>query len=256
MNIAVLMRPVPDPVEELEISQDGADLDRDYLGYVVNEFDEHALEEGLLIKEEVGGTITVLAPGSADEIDDILYTALAKGADRAVRLGSDVGPLDAHSLAKLFTDALSDMEFDLVLTGVQAADELTGQVSALVASMLRLPHISVATAARPTTAGVTVTKEFWAGITADYEVVLPAVLGVQAARQAPRYVAISRIRQAQQGDGLAEAETAPPPGGSVTVTAMRLPDAGDGAEMLGGDAEAAAERIIEILRAAGVVQGG
>ncbi len=256
MNIAVLMRPVPDPVEELEISPDGADLDRDYLGYVVNEFDEHALEEGLLIKEQVGGTITVLAPGSADEIDDILYTALAKGADRAVKLGTDVGPLSAHALARLFTDALSDIDFDLVLTGVQAADELDGQVSVLVASMLRLPHISVVTATEPIAAGVRVTKEFWAGITADYEVTLPAVLGVQAARQAPRYVAISRIRQAQQGEGLVEADAVPPERGSVRITAVRLPEAEDGAEMLGGDAEAAAERIIEILRAAGVVQGG
>jgi electron transfer flavoprotein beta subunit len=143
--------------------------------------------------------------------------------------------------------------FDLILCGVQAPDELEGQVSALVASALGVPHVSVVTGTKPSGSGLTVTKEFWGGLTAEYEVRLPAVLGVQAAREAPRYVAVSRIRQAQQAGPLNEVDVEIPSSESrITITEMRVPESGEHAEMIGGDEIAAAERIVEIIRQAGV----
>jgi electron transfer flavoprotein beta subunit len=251
MKIAVLMRAVPDPVEELEI--DGEDLDRDFLGFVLNEFDDHALEEALLLKEEVGGSLTAYAIGTADEVEHMLHTAIAKGADDARMLGEDLDALDAHAQAATFTEAIRDGGYDLILSGVQAADELDGQVAMLVAASLDLPHMSVVVTTAPHGDGLKVTKEYWGGITAEYQVRLPAVLGVQTAREAPRYVAVARIRQAQESGDLESVEMAQPdPGGRIHVTAMRLSDTGDGAEMIEGDEEAAAERIHEILSAAGV----
>ncbi len=253
MDIVVLLRPVPDPVEELELNDDGTDLERDYLGYVLNEFDDHALEEGLLLKEESGGTLTVLGLGSADEMEQVLFTALAKGADEAIQLGDDLGHLSVSSQAEIFASALEGRSYDLILTGVQAADELDGQLGVRVASRLGLPHVSVVVGATPGDGAVRVTKEFWGGITADYRVQLPAVLGIQAARQAPRYVAVSLIRQAQQEGNLSQSDVEPPEDNSgVKVVAMRIPETGAGAEMIDGDETAAAERILEIIRAAGV----
>ena len=251
MNIAVLLRAVPDPVEELELNDEETDLDRDYLGYVLNEFDDHALEEALLLKEDAEATVTAYALGTADEVDQILHTAIAKGADRAIRVGDDLGGLDAHSQAELFATALGD--HDLILCGVQAADEIDGQVAMLLSARLGYPHVSVVVGIEPSGDGIAVTKEYWAGITAGYEVTLPAVIGVQAARQAPRYVAVSRIRQAQESGAVTEA-TAPAPGTSsgITITAMRIPESGEGAELIEGDEEAAADKIIELLSAAGV----
>jgi electron transfer flavoprotein beta subunit len=136
MNCVVLLRPVPDPVEELELNREGTDLDREYLGQVLNEFDDHALEEALLVKGETGGTVTVLGLGSADEMDQMLFTALAKGADGAVKLGDDLGHLNASAQAELFVAALSRLSYDLIFTGVQAADELDGQVAVKVAAKL------------------------------------------------------------------------------------------------------------------------
>lgn len=254
MNIAVLLRPVPDPVEELELNADSTDLDRDFLGHVLNEFDDHALEEALLLTEEVGGTVTVFAPGSAVEVDLMLFTALAKGAHSARKLGDGLDALDSHGLAELFASQLAG--FDLVLCGVQAPDELDGQVSALVAVALGLPHISVVTGTAPSDDGLAVTKEFWGGLTAEYRVGLPAVLGVQAARQAPRYVAVSRIRQAQGSGGLEELDVdAPGSSSGVTITALRVPESGGHADMIDGDETVAAQRIIEIIRRAGIAQG-
>lgn len=252
MKIAVLLRAVPDPVEELEI--DGDDLDRDFLGYVLNEFDDHALEEALLLKEEVGGTVTAFAIGMADEVEQMLHTAIAKGADEAMMIGEDIDPLDAHTQAAAFAESLGPVEYDLVLSGVQASDELDGQVTVLVAAALGYPHMSVVVSATPDGGGLNVTKEFWGGITADYRVNLPAVLGVQTAREAPRYVAVARIKQAQESGALAAVDMAEPDSeGRVHITAMRLPDTGDGAEMIEGDEAAAAEKVYEILTSAGVV---
>ncbi|MFQ5522526.1 MAG: electron transfer flavoprotein subunit beta/FixA family protein [Acidimicrobiia bacterium] len=253
MDIVVLLRPVPDPVEELELNDDGTDLDRDYLGYVLNEFDDHALEEGLLLKEESGGTLTVLGLGTADEMEQVLFTALAKGADEAVQLGEDLSQLSVTSQAEVFVSALEGRSYDLVLTGVQAADELDGQLGVRVASRLGLPHVSVVVGAEATDGAVRVTKEFWGGITADYRVRLPAVLGIQAARQAPRYVAVSLIRQAQQEGNLSQSDvSAPADTSGVEVVAMRIPETGAGAEIIEGDETEAAEKILEIVRAAGV----
>jgi electron transfer flavoprotein beta subunit len=252
MKIAVLMRAVPDPVEELEI--DGDDLDRDFLGFVLNEFDDHALEEALLIKEEVGGSVTAYALGTADEVEQMLHTAIAKGADDAKQLGDDLEALDAHAQAAAFSGALGSDGFDLVLSGVQASDELDGQVTMLVAAALGHPHISVVVSVVPDGDGLKVTKEYWGGITADYRVSLPAVLGVQTAREAPRYVAVARIRQAQESGALESIDMAQPdPGGRIHITEMRLPEVGEGAEMIEGDEEVAAEKVHEILSVAGVV---
>ena len=136
---------------------------------------------------------------------------------------------------------------------MQSVFKLVGQVAVLVATALDRPHVEVVVGTRPSDGALRVTKEFWGGITGDYEVTLPAVLGVQAAREAPRYVAVSRVRQAQQEGNLEERDVAPPgsaPG--VTVTEMRIPEAGEGAEMIEGDEAAAADAIVEILRRAGV----
>ncbi|GMQ84967.1 MAG: electron transfer flavoprotein subunit beta/FixA family protein [Acidimicrobiia bacterium] len=251
MDIGVLLRAVPDPVEELELNDDETDLDRDYLGYVLNEFDEHALEEALLLKEDTDGSVTAYALGTADEVEQMLFTAIAKGADKAVKVGDGLGALDAHAQADLFVGALG--EHDLILCGVQASDEIDGQVAMLVSAKLGHPHVSVVVGTSPGADTLTITKEYWAGITASYEVSLPAVLGIQAARQAPRYVAVSRIRQAQESGALTETDADPPSSSSgITITAVRIPETGAGAEMIDGDEEAAADRIIELLAAAGV----
>jgi electron transfer flavoprotein beta subunit len=256
MDIAVLLRTVPDPVEELELDDDETGLDLDYLGFVLNEFDDHALEEALLLKEDTGGSVTAYAIGTTEEVEQILHTAIAKGADAAVKLGDDVGALDAHAQAEIFSSAIGQQSHDVILCGVQASDEIDGQVAMLVAARLGHSHVSVVVATTPTEAGLSVTKEYWAGITATYDVTLPAVLGIQAARQAPRYVAVSRIRQAQESDALSEVTAEVPASTSgITITAMRIPEMGEGAEMIAGDETAAAERVLELLQAAGVGVG-
>ncbi len=253
MNIIVPVKQVPDLVEELEINEDGTDLDRDYLSYKLNEFDEHALEEALLLKEEHGGTVTVIA-FEGEDTDKALYTAIAKGADRAVKITNDLPPgTPNHVLAKALASVLSGMEYDLILTGVQAADDRDGQLGVLLANYLDVPHVSVVSGVAPNNGAVTVQKEYAGGVMAEFEVDLPAVLGVQAARQTPRYAPVSRVRQVMRQAEIEEVEasnTEAEVGSSIRR--MFKPEKGAGAQMLEGSPEEIAEQIIKILQEKGI----
>ncbi|RME42498.1 MAG: electron transfer flavoprotein subunit beta/FixA family protein [Chloroflexi bacterium] len=256
MEIIVAVKQVPDLIEELEINEDGTGLDPDLLSFVLNEFDDHALEEALLLKEEVGGSVTVIGVDTTDELDQALYTAIAKGADRAVKLVGDFDEegLSSHAMARLLADAIGGMSYDLILVGVQAADDLDGQVAPMLAAYLGLPHVGVVTGVQVQDGTATVHKEFWGGIMAELEVTLPAVLGIQAARQPPRYAPVSRVRQAMKSATIEEIEVDEVPQVPVApVRRMFKPEATGRAEIIEGDEATIAERIVEILKERGVM---
>src|SRR5919108_2445511 len=124
MDIIVCMKQVPDLVEELELNDDGTALNREFLKLVVNEFDDWALEQALLLKEKNGGTVTCLALDTPD-VDNTLFTCLAKGADKAMKIEGDfANGVTSHQAAKLFADVIKTMPHDLILTGVQSVEDL------------------------------------------------------------------------------------------------------------------------------------
>jgi len=256
VRIIVAVKQVPDLVEELEVSADGTDVDREFLKFVLNEFDDQALEQALIVKEAVGGEVTVIALDDPD-VDQALYTAMAKGAHKAVKLtGAGDGWVSTHARAAALAGWLEGQEYDLVLAGVQAADDLDGQLPALLGARLGLPHASVIVSVEAKPGVARVRQEFSGGLSADVEVRLPAVLGIQAASQAPRYVSISRIRQAMQAGGIEEvASSVPEPAAGLTVRRLYPPEKGSHAEMLSGDATEVAVRIVELLQAKGLVSG-
>ncbi len=86
MRIVVPMRAVPDLVEEIELTADETGIDREYLTFVLSEWDAQALEEALLLKDSSGAEVVAVGLADDPEIDQVLYTALAKGADAAVKI--------------------------------------------------------------------------------------------------------------------------------------------------------------------------
>ncbi len=255
MKIVVALKQTVDLVEELELNDDGTDVEREYLTFKLNEWDEQALEEALLIKDASGADVTVVALAETD-VDQSLYGALAKGADRAVKLTGDFeAGVSSHARAAALADFLRSEQFDLVLIGVQTPEDLDGQAGVILAGRLGLPHASVAVAVEPDGDGVKVSQEMGAGVTHELHISGPAVVGVQAARQAPRYVPISRIRAAMQAGGIEEQPAAGADAkAGVTVRRMFAPESSSHAEMLSGDADAVAARIIEIIRERGALR--
>jgi electron transfer flavoprotein beta subunit len=256
MNIVVLLKMVPDVVEELEVGADGKSLNAEFLRLIVNERDAHALEEAVLLKERHGGTVVAVAP-EAPDVDEVLFTALAKGADRAVKItGLETG-LGTRRLAAVVAGALPAANLlpaDLLLTGCQAIDDLDGQAAPLLAQALGLPYLGLVTQVAAEAGGVTVTKEFAGGVRGEFEVTLPAVLGIQAAEKPPRYVPVAKVRAAMKSQKI---ETVPAagalPAALVEVLHLAKPEAAGHAEMLTGPPAEAAGKLCAILAERGVL---
>lgn len=255
MNIVVPLKQTVDLVEELELNDDGTDVEREYLTFKLNEWDEQALEEALLLKDQTGATVTVVALEETDT-DQSLYSAIAKGADKAVKLaGAFEGGVSSHQRAAILAEYLRGETFDLVLIGVQTPEDLDGQTGAILAATLGLPHAAVAVGVEPHDGGMKVSQEFGAGVVHELKITGPGVIGIQAARQAPRYVPISRVRAAMQEGGIDErpapAVSADP---GIRVRRMYAPESTSHAEMLSGGADAVAARIAEIIKERGVLR--
>ena len=259
MDFVVLLKQVPDLAEELEIDSEGTGLDGEWLSFVPSEWDEYALEEALLLRDGRGGTVTCLALGvAAGDVDELLATCLARGADRVIKVGSFDHRPDSHAAAAAFAGALADIQYDLVLTGVQAIDDLDGQVGPLLATRLDLPHVSVVTHIAIHGHGTTVTvhQEYAGGIVGEFEVRLPAILGVQTSRETPRYAPVSRVRQLMKTATIEAVEASAGADGGLIVESMSVPQASGHAEMIGGDAATVATRIAAILAERGLTRTG
>jgi len=259
MNILVLLRMVPDVIEELEIASDGKSLDLEFLRLIINESDNHALEEALLLKERHGGSVTAVAL-EAPEVDDVLFTALAKGVDRAVKIaGVDRGPTSrrvASILAQTLPAVPGILPADLILAGCQAIDDLDGQVAPLLTQALKLPYLGLVTrvAVNPSTATASVTREYAGGVRGDFEVPMPAVLGIQAAEKPPRYIPVAKVRAVMKTakiEEVAAAGTAKAP--SIDVIEMKKPEAAGRAKMIEGSPAEAAAKICDILAERGLL---
>jgi electron transfer flavoprotein beta subunit len=258
MNILVFLKNVPDLVEELEIGPDGRSLDRTWLRYIVSEYDEHALEQAILLKERHGGSVTVMTCDRG-ETGDALFTAVAKGADRVVRIACPAeGELTSSAAARIYAAAAKEHGYDLILTGVHAIDDLEGPVGARLAVLLGYPYAGVVSGIELSedSAAVIVQKEFPGGLTSRIELKLPAVIGIQSASQPPRYVPIAKIRQASKTAVIDE--VAPPvqdaPAYTLEVRSMSVPETGAGAEMLEGDLDQAISRLMDILSRNGITR--
>ncbi|HUL55046.1 MAG TPA: hypothetical protein VMS96_15315 [Terriglobales bacterium] len=258
MNLYVLLKMVPDTVEELNVASDDKSLDAEFLRFKLNDPDEHALEQALLLKEKAGGKVTVVAL-DAPEVDDALFTALAKGADRAVKIPVEQAGLGTVATARLFAAFLasggSEITPDtLVLPGSQAIDDLEGEVAAFLGEALGLPYVGVVSSVAPAGGKVVVLKEFSGGMRGEFEVALPAVLGIQSAEKPPRYVPVAKVRAVMKSGKIESADIAPPdPARALAVERMYKPEVAGRAQMLEGTPEDVATRIAGLLAERGII---
>lgn len=254
MNIVVLIKLIPDLIEELSIHSNGVALDMDWIRLIINEFDDHALEQAILLKESYDANVTIIAP-DVEGVDDVLFTGLAKGVDRAIKLLGDFEEgVNSHALSRVFKNTVQNMEPDLILTGVQAHDDLDGSVGPLLAGYLDYPYVGYVSGVKINDGKTRIRKEYPGGLIAEMEVTLPAVLGIQAAEQPPRYVAISKVRQAMKTGTIDEIDVDELDiSGGPAVNRMFKAKSGERATMIEGDEEEVADRLVEIFKELGVL---
>ena len=254
MNIAVALRLMPNPADELELDDRGTDIDREYVDMVINEFDEQALEEAVLVKDATGATVTAMAL-QADGAEQALRIAYARGADRVVLIeAGELEPYDSRTAALAFAAAVRELAPDLLLTGVQTPTDLFGQTAPYLATALDWPQASVVDGVEVVDGSAHVTQEYAGGRLAVLALQLPAVVGVQAAKSPPRYVSMARLRQAMSEASIETlsviVQPVPP---ASTVVSLARPEQTCGATMLEGDATELAKQVAALLREQGAL---
>jgi electron transfer flavoprotein beta subunit len=197
MKLIVPVKRVPDPYGRIRLDVTGA-LDLDDVKWVINPFDEIALEEAVRLRER-GGEVEVIAVsvGTA-ECELILRTALAMGADRAVLVECGDNDSDPGTVAWVLHAIVQREQPNLVLMGKQAIDDDSGQVGQRLAARWGVPQATFASKIEIATDGksATVTREVDTGREV-LRVTLPAVVTVDLRLNEPRYVALPAILRAR-----------------------------------------------------------
>lgn len=197
MKIVVCIKQVPDTVE-VKIDPKTGTLVRDGVPSIINHDDKTGIEAALTIREQVGGTVTVVSMGPP-QADVALREALAMGCDEAILVsGREFGGSDTYATSGILAAALKQLDYDLIITGRQAIDGDTAQVGPQIAEKLHLPQVSyVEEIVEAAEDHVTVKRQFEDG----YHIVkvkTPCLLTAIAELAEPRYMSVGGVFDAYQ----------------------------------------------------------
>jgi electron transfer flavoprotein beta subunit len=193
------LKQVPDTDLSLRIADGGRDIERADLTYVVNPYDEYAIEEALRIKERSGGEVILVAVGP-DRSEEALRSGLAMGADEAIHVKDPATEgSDQLGIAFVLSKVISGLEYDLILCGKQAIGDDSSVVGPALAEFLDLPEVSVVTKLEIAEDGKSGTahREVEGGIEV-MEFPLPAVLTAQKGLNEPRYASLRGMMKAKK----------------------------------------------------------
>ena len=243
MKIAVCVKRVPDTESRIKVGGDGKSIDEAGVKFILNPYDEYAVEEALALKERAGGGETVAYALGTDPAQETLRTTLAMGIDRAVLLRSSGSP-DGLAVARALAAELETGAYDLILFGKLAVDDYNQQVGPMVAELLRLPCVSSVAHLAIADGVAEAEREVEGGI----EVVtcrLPAVLTCDKGLNNPRLPSLKGIMAAKKKPLDAKPVSLGP--GSIEVLALEYPAERQAGRIVGEGADAVPE-LIRLLR--------
>ena len=197
MKIVVCVKQVPDTETRIKIGADGRSIDTAEVEWVVNPYDEYAVEEALQIKERTGEGEVVIVSVGEERAATAIRSCLAMGADRGILLKSETPFGDAYAAASALAAVLKEVEFDILFFGKQAVDDDNAQVSSLVAQMLDLPCVTVVTKLKLADGKAVAHREVEGG-TELVETSLPAVFTAEKDLNQPRYASLKGIMTAKK----------------------------------------------------------
>ena len=201
MKILVCVKMVPDTSEaEVKVDKGGKGIADAGFKYDINEADNYAVEEAMLIQEARGGEVKVLSIANADA-DVMLRMALAKGGESAMRLDDPrVNGKNPVQVAKALAGMIKGEEFDLILTGCMSSDDKNMSTGVALAEELGVSHAAMVKKVDVAEDGskVTVQRELEGGLLEVSEVKLPAVLTIQTGINVPRYAPVRELRKAMK----------------------------------------------------------
>ena len=244
MKIAVCIKRVPDTETKVRIGGSGTAIDEAGVKFILNPYDEYAVEEALQRKEKAGaGEVVVISLGP-DAAQETMRTALAMGCDRGVLLKADAIPADGLAVAKALAAELRDGGYDLVLFGKMAVDDYNHQVGIMVAELLGLPAVTAAVKLGIADGKVVAERETEGGIEV-LECALPAVVTCDKGLNTPRYPALKGIMAAKKKT----VDVKPAALGNVrlSVTSLAMPPERKAGRIVGEGPDAVSE-LVRVLR--------
>ncbi|MGI8989990.1 MAG: electron transfer flavoprotein subunit beta/FixA family protein [Bryobacteraceae bacterium] len=251
MKIVVAIKQVPARDSPLRVNSSGTWIQDSDLSYEINEPDAYALEEGLQLKEKLGGEVVVLCAGPARAAQTI-REALAKGADRAIHIEEEsLAESDPLGTARLMAQALAAEKPDLILTGLQSDDVGYGQTGVILAELMGLPHATIVMKVETQSGSVRVKRELEDGWFQHVEIPLPALLTMQSGSNKLRYATLMGIKKAKTKE--IKRLTAAELGGKSTRPAIEferiyLPERTKRSQIFDGPPKEAAAKLVEKLK--------
>lgn len=220
--------------------------DRD-ASFEMNEPDAYALEEALRLKERHGGEVVVCSAGPA-RAAQVVREALARGADRAIRVeGDGLAAADAAMVAGALAAAIRDEGFDVVLTGLQSDDQGFAQTGVVLAELLGIPHATIIMEVQAADGRLRVKRELEGGWFQWVSMPTPALLTIQSGINQLRYATLKGIMAAKRKEVRvveAAADLAP----SQEILEIRVPEKTKQTRMIDGSPADAAAELVKALR--------
>ena len=196
MKILVPVKRVPDPATTIRVLPDGTGIATDNIKWVINPFDEIAVEEALRIKEKQGSGEIILLSIGQQSWQEQLRTGLAMGADRAILVRADTA-LDTLAIARVIAQVATNEKPELVIIGKQAIDDDSNQVGQMIAETLGWPQATFASKVEFAGDKCTVVREVDGGLE-TLAFALPAVISTDLRLNEPRYASLPGIMKARK----------------------------------------------------------
>jgi electron transfer flavoprotein beta subunit len=255
MKILVLVKQTPDTETKVRLSADSKSIEQGDVKYIINPYDEFAIEEALKLKEKVGSGEVVIASFGGDSTKELIIKGLAMGADRGL-LVSSAGAENTDSLgvAKVLAAAVRAENADVVFCGKQAIDDDNMHVGTMTAELLGWPHVNVVTKFELNGTTARVEREVEGGQVEVYDVTLPAVFGAHKSLNTPRYASLPGIMKAKKkpfdtktpSDLGVDAASLKP---QSMIKSFRYPPEKPKGQVFSGDTvEAMVEKVVKLLR--------
>lgn len=248
MKILALVKQVPDTATRIRVNPGDVGIQTDGVKWVINPYDEFAIEECLRLRETFQGEVVVLSLGP-DRVEEAIRQALAMGADRAIHVVTEAA-LDSAAAARVLARACQNEGFDLIVTGKQAVDDDQAQVGPLVAVELGLPQVTVVLKLEvdPETRQIRAEREL-EGASEIVELPMPAVVTAQRGLNEPRYPTLPNIMKAKKKEvkKIAADSLGVSLENWVTIEALMLPPERPAAKILTGDPLEAARELARLL---------
>jgi electron transfer flavoprotein beta subunit len=251
VNIYVLLKRTFDTEEKITLSN--GKINEEGAEFIINPYDEYAVEEAIQVRDAQGGEVTVVSVGN-EEAEKQLRTALAMGADKAVLINieDDVENGDQFTTAKVLAQYLKDQEVDLIIAGNVAIDGGSGQVGPRVAEILNIPYVTTITDLNIAGTTVSVTRDV-EGDSETIETTLPLLVTAQQGLNEPRYPSLPGIMKAKKKpleelelDDL-DLEEDDVEAKTKTIEIF-LPPTKEAGKVLSGDISAQVGELVQLLR--------